>query len=667
MIQQEVMTRNKLYPRLALIGLILIALLIYYPPFDWALVGDDYVQFDYIKQGIANHWAYFTLLNPYEIGWYYRPLQLIWFGLLEMIFHFQPEGYYWVELLFHALTVALVYRVARQLKLGAFTAVLVATLFAIHSHWVDVVTWLSSIAIIQSALFSLLTVSAWLSYLKRPSNRQLFLTLFFCLLTFLSHEESMLLPPFLLLLLFAERWESGDWKLGDKNTLSRLQSLLSKKELLVFAGLALFTVAYIVIMFTRPNLTVDISGRGATDWLAYFTWPQFAEFVIVTLFRFTFIYSLISLSGTAATIFVIVVLALVTLWFWWGNRLVRLGLAWLLLHLAFIYLALWTQLPELYAGRHVYQGAIGLVLAIGATLQMVLANYALPKNRRSARKKREETQRRLQPQQWVQIMAVVLATAVSLHHLHQIDLTQIQWLNNAIEEENAREQLAELFPTISPDNHFFSVRFPIAPQFTRAVVQLWYDTSLERPGGALPQLRAADPITRDFVVLDYNNGQVYNLMPELQLHDETIFLWKERAQQVWLDETGTEISVPEPDATLPIVAAENGSQLAIKLTPANGRWLSHKIRLEIPPNSVLETAVLPQPGVSYRLRLQTADGEQQIVFEQSGDAAQEWQPISVPLAEYAGSTLTLRFEVLGENLAEDSGAYWANPRLGIDN
>src|SRR5690606_10344711 len=112
------------------------------------------------------------------------------------------------------------YRVARQLKLGVFTAVLAATLLAIHSHWVDVVSWLSSIAIVLAAVFSLATMSAWLSYLKRPSTRQLLLTLLFCLLTFLSHEESVLLPPFLLLMLLAERLEIGDWRLSRSRSIS---------------------------------------------------------------------------------------------------------------------------------------------------------------------------------------------------------------------------------------------------------------------------------------------------------------------------------------------------------------------------------------------------------------------------------------------------------------
>ncbi|MCA9916852.1 MAG: hypothetical protein KC445_02825 [Anaerolineales bacterium] len=660
------MTRNKLYPRLALIGLILITLLVYYPPFDWAFVGDDYVQFDFIKAGMANPWAYLSLFNPYNSTWYYRPLQLSWFGLLEMIFHYLPNGYYWVALLFHVLTVALVYRVARQFKLGWLTAVLTAALFAIHSHWVDVVTWISSIAIVQAALFSLLAVSAWLGYLKRPSNRHLFLTLLFVLLTFLSHEESMLLPPFLLLLLLAMRLETRDWRFGRKPLIANLKSLISKKELLIFVGLALFTAAYIAIMFTRPNLTVDMSSRGANGWLAYFTWPQFAEFVVVTVFRFTFISNLLNLSGTAVSIFVFLVLGLVIFWFWWGNRVVRLGLIWLLLHLTFIYLALWTELPKLYAGRHIYQGGIGLMLAIGATLEMVLAQFALPHSARSARRKKEmrEQASRLG---WAKIVAVAMVLAVVLQGINRTRLTQQQWLADVEEEAEARKQLAEFLPTISPDNHIFALRFPIAPQFTRPVMQVWYDTPLERPGGDFPQLETADPVTRDFVVLDYENGQMYNLMPELQQHNQTIFLWAKPSQQVWLDEFDTETTIPHPEAELPIVAAENGNQLALKLTPANGRWLSHKVQLEIPEDSVLETAVLPQAGIQYRLRLLTNNGEEHLLFASLGDTqTRSWQPVSAALSAFAGQTVTLRFEVFGENLAEGSTAYWANPRLGID-
>ncbi|VAW29874.1 hypothetical protein MNBD_CHLOROFLEXI01-4233 [hydrothermal vent metagenome] len=661
------MIRNKLLIRLAMIGLILITLSIYSPPFAWGFVGDDYVQFDYIKEVIGNPWVGFSLFNPYYLSWYYRPLQLVWFSLLEAIFHFVPNGYYWMALLFHALAVSLIYRVARQLKISPFTAVLTATLFAIHSHWVDVITWISSIAIVMAAVFSLMALSAWLVYLKRPSTRQLLLTLLFCLLTFLSHEEGILLPPFLLLLLFAERVEIRDWRVNGRAIFLNLKSQVSKQEALFFAILGIITLAYLYVQLTRPNLTIDITSRQSTEWLTFLSWSNLAEFTLVTVFRFTFIVHFLGLTGWAASLFVLAAFTLFGLWFYWGGRAVRLGLLWLLLHLTFIFWALWTQLPELYAGRHIYQAMIGLVLAVGASADQLLMQVLPQRTRRAQRK---ITQR---PLRWVQTGLLLLVTAVSLYHISQTKLAQRQWLNDLLEEATVREQLATLYPTISPESHFFSVRFPIMPQFTRSVIQLWYDTPLERPSGSLQHLRQVKRATPDFIVLDYVDGQVYNLMPELQQYEETIFLWAQPSRQVLLDENGVVTAVSTPDNTLPIVEAANGNQLALKMTSENSRWLSRSITAVIPTNSQLHTAILPRPGLRYRLRLTDSNGREQILLDtgstpvsSEGEGAQSWQRVAIPLADYADSTVVLRFELWADGDAENISGYWGNPRLVID-
>ena len=339
----------------------------------------------------------------------------------------------------------------------------------------------------------------------------------------------------------------------------------------------------------------------------------------------------------------------------------RLGLSWLLLHLVFIYLALWTQLPELYAGRHIYQGMIGLILAIGATFEMVLGNFSLPQR---VQRRREGNQRFLQPQQAVIVLALLLVTAVSWHHLQKIQASQQLWLNNVAEEAEAREQLSAKIPSITPDDHFFAVRFPIAPTFTRTVIQLWYDTPLESPGGDLAQLRRAGRADPSFVVLDYRDGVVYNLMPSLQQYEETIFLWADEGELVWLDENGNETAVTDQNRrNLAVYRATNGSQLALNLHAENGRWLAHKVDLTLPVNSELQTAVLPTFGLQYRLRLVTNSGEARILYESGETVGTVWQPVAIPLGLFADTAVTLYFEVRGENLTDDSAAYWANPRL----
>lgn len=165
---------------------------------------------------------------------------------------------------------------------------------------------------------------------------------------------------------------------------------------------------------------------------------------------------------------------------------------------------------------------IGLVLAIGASLDPVLRENFLTQRTQSGPRKKEKTVRSPRPLRFTKIAVLLAVTAVALYHLGQTQKVQQDWLNNVTEEAVVRQQLADLFPTISPDNHFFAVRFPIAPPFTRSVIQLWYDTPLKCPGWWSDHLRAEGQADPTFVVLDYADGQVYNLMPELQEHDQTI-------------------------------------------------------------------------------------------------------------------------------------------------
>jgi hypothetical protein len=489
--------KQSVLAQFAIVALILLTMVIYMPPFMRSFVGDDYIQFDYVKQFWLNPTSILGVFNPTAVPWYYRPTQNIWFWLNRLILGWEPFGYYIILLWFHGLVIATMYRVGRQFRLGLFAAFVTAVLIAIHSHWVDVVSWISSVAIVLGALFSLLTLSAMLGYLRRPSSRQLGLVVLLTLLTFLTHEEAILLPPLLLVLLLMWRWQAQKSETITRKAKKRkmvrqssipklkianLRSLITKKELITFALLVAILLGYLVIQFTRPNPTVQVSERTLTEWLAFLRWPEVAEFVLVTFFRFTFLPGVLGLSGMAASAFALGLFVLLGVWFWQGNWVIRFGLIWLLAHLFFIYWALWSQLPTLYAGRHIYQGGIGLALALGATVEIVISNWVIG-NFKLGRWQLPITQ----------LLILGLLTAVTLHSLNQTRQAQAAWLANVTEEEIAKAQLFELFPEISDDNHLFSFRFPIIPDFTRAVAQVWYDVPLARPGGSIKHLSAQPP------------------------------------------------------------------------------------------------------------------------------------------------------------------------------
>lgn len=654
--------KQSVLARFAIVALILGTMVVYMPPFIRSFVGDDYIQFDYVKQFWLQPATILRVFNPTAVPWYYRPTQNIWFWLNRLILGWEPFGYYIILLWLHGLVIALMVRVGRQFRLGYFAAFVTAALMAIHSHWVDVVTWISSVAIVMGAIFSLLALSAMLGYLRRPSTRQLLLVFGLVLFTFLTHEEALLLPPLLLLLLFMWRWEANKpiGKLGkpkrSKRNPSRqspisqlkaanLQSLISKPEVIIFLILFAIILLYLFIQFTRPNPTVQVSERSLEEWLAFLRWPEIAEFLLVTFFRFTFLKGVLSLTGLAASAFALGLIFLGVVWFWQGNWVIRFGLIWLAAHLFFIYWALWSQLPTLYAGRHIYQAAIGLALAIGSTIEQLLV---------SAKGQRGEGGTR-----WLDVRAnqvkvgvMVVLTAVILFSIFNIRNTQQSWLKNVTEEEIARAQLFKILPDINENTHIFSYRFPIIPDFTRSVAQVWYDVPLERPGGSIKHLAGHGRADPSFIVLDYDEGQIYDLMPELRDFPETIFLWS------------TEADAPD----LEVAGGSNGRQLAVSVSPTADGWTSVRYQIEVPENSELHTAVLAQPGIQYRLRLGSNAGQLETAFEQgslpSGSAA-EWVAVRLPLPEYASQDIEIRLEAMSDTETE-TRAYWANPRLVIE-
>ena len=254
-----------------MIALLLATLLIYWPPYAGAFVGDDYVQLRYVRDFLERPFSAYQVFNPFWLKWYYRPLQNLWFLANRLVFGLNPFGYYYLQICLHLVAVALVYRVARQTGLGATAALAGAALFAIRDHHADVVAWISSIAIVLAAVFTLLALSSYLSYRRRPARHTLLLTALFFLLALLSHEEGFLLPP---LLLFW-RLEIGDWRLeiGNFGAISNLYSLISKNARRLCFSLCFWRSSPIYLSSsgaTIPLLTLvkQPHNSGWTTWLS---------------------------------------------------------------------------------------------------------------------------------------------------------------------------------------------------------------------------------------------------------------------------------------------------------------------------------------------------------------------------------------------------------------
>ncbi len=549
-------------------------MLIFFPPYATAFVGDDYVQLDYVLEFVKRPFSLFEVFNPYWTGWYYRPLQNVWFFLNRTLFGYNPFGYYWMGLLAHGMAVAMMVAVARKVGLRWETAVTCGVLFAIQKHYVDVVTWISAIAILLAGLFSMAALAAYTKYLRKGNGRDLALTFLFFLLTLFSHEEAFFLPPLLLLWHFL----FNSKKAADNK---RILLSISLGQWAFWGVSAALLGSYLFFQITRTNLTISVQDTVAVGGWQLLTPLPLSQFITDTVGKFVPIPGLATWLMPYSYGVAFLAVGLLAVWFWQGNKLVRLGIAWAVLHLAFIYGVLWMNKPELYAGRHIYQAWIGLVLALGAGIEGLLLNLKTHKRRKG--------NGRFLTNAIGLVILVGLISSVS--YVRQV---QANWLADTGEEDSARRQLQALLPEIDDTMHIFAYRFPITPNFLRSVIQVWYgrDEPYQQPFGPIERLQSFGQATPDYYVLDWDeNGRLYNLMPELQGSPRTVFVWSTP-----LSVTGTVEETTNTDAAakqiLSVAGPEMDRRLAVKQEPdPEGEWRGLAYEVTVPEGGVLKTAV----------------------------------------------------------------------------
>lgn len=635
--------------RFVMVPLALLTFVVFIPPYADFFIGDDYVQLDRISDLLARPWAAYELLNPFRQNWYYRPLQNLWFLVNRLLFGFNPFPFYYLQITVHILVMALVYRLARQLRLLPLAAVGSALPFGFHGHFFDVVTWLSSIAILLVALFSLAAVSAFLSYLARPAKQWLLaVTLVFTVLAMLSHEEGFLVIPFLLLLWWFKR--------------ERPARRPSRRLVATFGVMALLVAAYLALQLVRPNLNITLSETDASHWSRYLSPDQLSQFIVHAVVRTTTLFGALGILLDNAYVAGYLLLLAGAFWFWRGGTVARLGLFWLALHLGFIYWALWAYQPQFFAGRHLYNGLIGLHLALGTLLHAFVQGPAVGRQWPVLGSKAAR-----QAVTGVALLALLLLNGRTIGRMHAI------WLELSAHDEEVRQQMQQLMPQVSSETHVFAHRFVSDASYLPATVMVWYGRPQSPPGGTLRQLLDHEGVTRDFYLFDYSDGRLVNLMPELQQHDQTVFIWNREPVMAIVTPDGQR---HPPDAAeqpgIVLAGPEHDRRLAL-LTPlpedVQDGWLSLRYTVPVPDGSELRLAIRrPAEGeVAYRIRLTPASGPGETLFEKQWEEADMttgagWQDVVLPLDTYRHQTVTLDFEVRDRERVI-GGGYWSNMRF----
>jgi len=122
------------------------------------------------------------------------------------LYGLKPAGHHFTNVLLHTMAVILLFLVLRQMTGTLWRSAFVAALFAIHPLHVESVAWISERKDVLSAVFFMLTLGAYMRYVRKPSVTSYLLILLLFALGLMS-KPMLVTVPFVLLLL--DYWPLG--------------------------------------------------------------------------------------------------------------------------------------------------------------------------------------------------------------------------------------------------------------------------------------------------------------------------------------------------------------------------------------------------------------------------------------------------------------------------
>ena len=176
-------------------------------------IGYDFVNYDdhvYVYQnpivsdGLTMHGIVWAFAHTHARNWH--PLTTLSHMLDCEIFGLKAGGHHFINLLLHMLAVLLLFFVLRKMTGNVWRSAFVAALFAIHPLHVESVAWIAERKDVLSAVFFMLTLAAYTSYVRTPSIGR-YVTMSILFACGLMSKSMLVSVPLVLLLL--DYWPLG--------------------------------------------------------------------------------------------------------------------------------------------------------------------------------------------------------------------------------------------------------------------------------------------------------------------------------------------------------------------------------------------------------------------------------------------------------------------------
>ena len=158
-----------------------------------------------VQKGLTLQTLGWAFADRYAGSW--GPLTWISHILDWRVYGDNAGGHHLTNLLLHAATTVLLFLALQRMTGRLWPSALVAAVFAIHPLRVESVAWVTERKDVLSGFFYVLTLAAYLSYVRRPGSLARYLAVAASFAMGLMSKPSLVTLPFLLLLL--DYWPLG--------------------------------------------------------------------------------------------------------------------------------------------------------------------------------------------------------------------------------------------------------------------------------------------------------------------------------------------------------------------------------------------------------------------------------------------------------------------------
>jgi Tfp pilus assembly protein PilF len=219
---------------------------VFYQVHSFKFINIDDPVYVYRNPNIQSGFTFDSIEWAFTTGYFgnWNPLTWLSYMFDWQFFGSKAAGFHITNLIFHIANTLLLFIVLKQMTNALWRSAFVAALFALHPLHVEPVVWVSCRKDVLSAFFWLLTIWAYLQYIRKPDIFRYLLIVLMYILSLMAKPMLVTLPFLFLLLDYwpLERISRFDWR-----TIYRL--VLEKIPLIVLA--AVFSV---LAFFTQRNV-----------------------------------------------------------------------------------------------------------------------------------------------------------------------------------------------------------------------------------------------------------------------------------------------------------------------------------------------------------------------------------------------------------------------------